>query len=149
MDSSKMTIKRTVAFLIDWVIILFVCIFLMFLQFDFGLPFFLKAGTAVFITSYSGIIGLLGFILLPLFRDVMFGNGSIGKKLMGITVVSCDSREKISVGRYILRNLLFYLVIVELAMLLFGNGKTVGDMISKTCTAECKYKESIKTVSEN
>ncbi len=88
----------------------------------------------VFITSdISFLIFCICFVLtyvLILFRDNIFGNASIGKKLLKIKVVKVNG-EKINLITSLKRNILFFLWPVEILLIITDN-KRLGDMWAKT-----------------
>ena len=68
--------------------------------------------------------------MLILFRDNIFGNASIGKKLLKIKVVKVNG-EKINLITSLKRNILFFLWPVEILLIITDN-KRLGDMWAKT-----------------
>ena len=90
--------------------------------------------TLVFLTMYISFLSfVVCFILeymLILFRDNIFGNASIGKKLLKIKVVKVNG-EKINLITSLKRNILFFLWPVEILLIITDN-KRLGDMWAKT-----------------
>lgn len=116
--------KRMVAFIID--VIFFAVIMI---------------AAALIATSVSGItifekaIAIIGAIIMQIsmlgvfLKDVFFGM-SIGKKITGIRVISCDGGN-ISILQAIFRNITFLIWPIEILLLLDGRER-LGDRLSKT-----------------
>ena len=118
-----MLFKRFIAFLIDWLIIVF--------------PIY------IYITNKVGLnprvedaipmlIGLLILVILILLRDLAFGNASIGKKIMDLKVVD-ENNKKPSVLKLIKRNTTLLLVPLELISILMDkDARRMGDQLANT-----------------
>ncbi len=79
-------------------------------------------------------LGLIGFYLL--FRDVIFGNRSLGKRMAGLRIVNRYTKKTAGVGARLFRNLTIVTIapiIIEMIMVLASSkGLRLGDQISKT-----------------
>ncbi len=126
-----MMIRRGLAFLIDWILICSVgtALFLLGPEFD---PEYLIYPSIEMFSAYGVILGVLLVLLFPLFRDVIFGGASLGKRIMGLRIVKKGTREKPSVGALILKNLTFCFVSIEAILCLVNHGFTLGNLISGT-----------------
>lgn len=131
----KLYIKRAIAFIIDWNLIFIISIGLLLIGPRFDMNYLLVPSTEMF-SSYGVILGVICFIVLPLLKDLMFRNASLGKAIMRIVVVDANSLERPSVSQLILRNITFYLVPIEVVALFINKGKTIGNSISNTIVME-------------
>jgi len=79
-------------------------------------------------------LGVIGFYLL--FRDIIFGNRSLGKRMAGLRVVDRYSKKTAGVGARLLRNLTIVTVapiIIEMILVMASSkGLRMGDHMSKT-----------------
>lgn len=108
-------LKRSLAFLIDLIIVGAVTAILSFL------PFHLFGGVEVF------YIGIFIFFL----KDLYGGNGSIGKSILGLKVYSIID-EEYEVCRRIIRNVFLLLYPIEFIVAFLNDGVRIGDLIAKT-----------------
>lgn len=131
----RIVIKRIVAFVIDWNLVFLICVALLLSGPQFKLEYLALPRVEMF-SSYGVILGLLGFVLLPLIRDCILKNASVGKRIMGLRVVDVKTWQPPSLGKLILRNVMFYFPAVEFILVLVNNGASVGDMISGTAVVE-------------
>ena len=128
--------RRMIAFLIDWCLVFVICPGLFMLGPRFDMQYLMYPSVKMF-SAYGVIAGVLGFLLLPIFRDVICGGASIGKRIAGLRVVDRESGNKASVEQLLLRNLLFYFVAVDAIVILYryktiGKEASLGDEIAKT-----------------
>ena len=72
--------------------------------------------------------------ILFVFRDCVFKNASIGKKILKLKIVS-ETPDRLNAMTYILRAIPLILLPIELLMLLKHNYRT-GDRLSKTWIEE-------------
>jgi len=89
-------------------------------------------------SAYGFLLSALSFILFPLFKDCLFGNASLGKQLMRLKIVDIKTDRKVSVGQLVLRNITFYIPLIEFIMMLANHGNTIGDLITHTAVMERK-----------
>jgi len=79
-------------------------------------------------------LGVIGFYLL--FRDIIFGNRSLGKRMAGLRVVNRYTKKTAGVGARLLRNLTIVTIapiIIEMILVLVSSkGLRMGDHMSKT-----------------
>lgn len=112
--------RRIIAAVIDFYIICFIVTVISY--------------TLVFLTMYisfhSFVVCFILTYVLILFRDNIFGNASIGKKLLKIKVVKVNG-EKINLITSLKRNILFFLWPVEILLIITDN-RRLGDMWAKT-----------------
>ena len=64
-------------------------------------------------------------------RDVIFGGRSVGKRIFGLHVIDLCSSAAATNDKKILRNLFFFLYLVDVFVLL-ATGQTIGDRIAGT-----------------
>ncbi len=134
--STKTTVKRAIAFVIDWNLILIISIALLISGGNFSIDYLLVPSTEMF-SSAGVIIGLVCLIALPLLKDLLFKNASLGKLIMGLRVVDASSGKPAPVRSLIIRNITFYLPPVELIAFM-TNGRTIGDRLSGSTVVEKK-----------
>ena len=130
-SENGIALRRILSFIIDWNLILLVCIFFISYGSGFDKNYFLRPSITMF-SSPGVIVGALALIVLPIIKDCVFGHASLGKLLFGLKVTGADGTQYASFGSLLLRNITFYIPVVEFIVLLANNGKTLGDMISKT-----------------
>lgn len=83
----------------------------------------------IVIPYYSYVIIIIGVFLL-IFKDVLYGNASIGKKILKIEVRMNDGQVP-SLMKLIMRNLTIFIWPIECILILHQN-KRIGDIIFKT-----------------
>ncbi len=128
--------KRIFAFLIDYFLVALISFSLIFFTYiffssQFYPEYWLYPSVKMF-SLYSPWLGALSAFLLPIFRDVIFGGASLGKRIMGLRIVKMGTNEKPSVGILLLRNLTITFVTVEFIVWLILKGRRLGDIIGKT-----------------
>jgi len=131
LGSKNIFIRRAIAFIIDWNLILIICFGLFVSGPRFDLEYLLLPSIRMF-SAYGVLLGALGFVLLPLLKDCLFKGASLGKLVCGIKVYDCQSRDTAKISSLILRNITFYVPFIELIVYLCNNGKTFGDMLSSS-----------------
>ncbi len=77
------------------------------------------------------LFALLFYSVLFIFRDLIFKNASIGKRILGIKILRKDD-IKISAWTCILRNLILVLLYPIETYLIFKNGDRLGDRLTGT-----------------
>ncbi len=136
-SKTKTTIKRAIAFAIDWNLIFIISLVIFLSGPNFDPKYLLVPSTEMF-SMFNVFLGILSFMVLPLVKDLMFKNASIGKLIMGIRVVNADDGSQPSTINLIKRNIAFYFPPIELISFLIKGGKTIGDIISNTIVVEKK-----------
>jgi len=124
-------LRRSIAFLIDWNVILLICSGLFFSGPRFELDYFLRPSIKMF-SAFGVLLGLLSFVVLPLIKDCLFKGASLGKLICGIKVYDEHSKDTAKGVSLILRNLTFYIPFIEMIVALCNNGRTLGDMLSSS-----------------
>ena len=82
------------------------------------------------------VVGFSVYAALFFFRDLVFKNAGIGKKLLGIKIVDKINRKNPGCGKIILRNVILLPILsLELLLLIF-NGERIGDILTKTIVIE-------------
>ena len=127
-----MNMKRVLSFVIDFIIIAII----------YEIPFVILVLVPSIqgkFTSMQDIflrILLTTFIayLLMIFKDI-FKDGSIGKKIMKLTIVDSGTKKPASIGKRILRNVTWLLSWIEIIVYLAAK-KRLGDMLAKTDVIE-------------
>lgn len=125
--------KRIIASTIDFIIYILICLILLSNYKDIDLMYLPKK--VYLIVTLCAI--------LPLFKDIIFKNASIGKKIMKLEVLNKDYRKPTLI-QLILRNITFIIWPIEIILVLTIN-KRIGDIIFKTEVYDKnrKYKTSI------
>ena len=136
-STTKTLIKRAVAFVIDWNLILAFSFAMFLVGPQFDVKYLMLPSVEAF-SSYGVIIGVLGLLALPLVRDCIFRNASLGKLIMGLRVVDVKTDCPPSIVKMLIRNLTFYFWAADLIAMLANHGVSVGDSISSTTVIEKK-----------
>ena len=79
----------------------------------------------------SSIVCLLICAFVMIFRDVIFGRRSIGKRALGIIVMDKSGIVAASVKQRLLRSLFFFLYQID-GILLMLTGESIGDRVAGT-----------------
>lgn len=101
------------AFIIDWNLIFLISVATILSGPDFDVNYLLVPSTEMF-SSANLIVGILCLIVFPLIKDMLFGNASIGKRIMRLKVINADTGNSPSIISLIIRNITFYIPPVEL-----------------------------------
>jgi uncharacterized RDD family membrane protein YckC len=131
---TRMSIKRIVAYLIDYIILWILLLLLV--------------GIGYFITGYlspkqNEIFVFVGIYIItftiPIYialKDIVFRNASTGKKIMRIHVVSTNGNQMVLSRQLVSRNLFgLFLLPIEFILILFGQTR-MGDYYAKTEVVE-------------
>jgi len=113
-----MKYKRIIASIVDMFLSTFLCVLILFIS-----TLFFTEDTSYSISFFCAFI----FFLL---KDVVIDYGSIGKKIVGIELVS-NNNKSISLTIKVLRNLSLVLWPIELIVFLF-TGRRIGDYLFGT-----------------
>lgn len=79
---------------------------------------------------------VLSFFVLFVFRNVIFGGRSIGKRLLGLYIVDKKTNELPSKQKLVIRNLFLFIYPID-AIFLIVNKQSIGDMATETAVI-CK-----------
>lgn len=123
-------VRRFLSFCIDWMIICMVGFSLTLFGPQFDPEYLLRPSIYMF-SAYGAILSILWFVFAPLFRDALLGGVSLGKRLFGLRVTD-KSGDKASGMTLILRNITFWLVLLEMILVLCNHGIRLGDMLAGT-----------------
>ncbi len=124
-------VRRAVAFLIDYWLTFLITFALVFLSPQMDPAYLLYPSIEMF-SSFVPWLGVLFALLFPIFRDVIFGGASLGKRIMRLRIVVRGTDQKPSFGVLILRNLTIAFVSVEFIVWLVTKGRRLGDFIGNT-----------------
>lgn len=122
-------LRRIIAFLIDYYILLMAGFIVAFIIKSIGTIFeinFMMNSLNFLINKIAMPIAILGLFV----KDLVFKNYSIGKKLMNLEIRSLNNNS-LSIFQLIARNL-FYIVWPLEVLILIIIGKRLGDIIFKT-----------------
>ena len=115
-------IKRCIAWGIDWLLNCLPCLLY----------------TTLLVPARPSVKDVLGLLLLVpatfilfVLRDVIFGGRSVGKRIFGLHVIDLRSSAAATNDKKILRNLFFFLYLVDVFVLL-ATGQTIGDHVAGT-----------------
>ena len=134
-SNTRTKIKHAVALVIDWNLILLICMALLVSSPQFKIEYLALPRIEMF-SSPGVILGLLGFLLIPLIQDFLFGGSSLGKRIMGLRVIEVKTGKRPRFIKSLLRNVTFYLIFLELLLVFVNGGTALGDMISGTAVVE-------------
>ena len=117
--------KRLIAIILDFYIILYILGILDSL-------FFKMSSDTMEILIHLALFYIV-FWVVYCFKDCIFGNASIGKKIMKIKIVKTENTNsnKIGITSHILRAVPLLIFPLELVLVL-SNNKRLGDKLSKT-----------------
>ena len=128
---SKNVIRRIIAYIIDWNIIIIIGFLISLIGPRFDVNYLITPSINMF-SSYGIILSVLFYIFAPLFKDIIFGYRSFGKLLCKLNIYSEDDKPIKNIGLLMLRNITFYFGVIDLVVLLV-NKKSLGDLITNTC----------------
>ena len=127
----KLAVRRFLAFLIDWNIMLVVALVIMYYGPGSSPDYYYHPSLKMF-ASLGFILGILWIPFYCFCKDCFFGRRSIGKWLFGLKIKDYETGEKPSYPRLIVRNVTYFIVQVELVFVLANKGRRLGDLIGKT-----------------
>ncbi len=125
--NNNVRFRRIIAWIVDWVLL--------------GIPYLVY--TAIFMDVFNRpSIHNIGYILIfmllvflyPItfvFRDVIFHDRSVGKRIFGLYVIDKNTYQPASVKQRIIRNLLFFIYPVD-GIVLIATKESIGDKIVNT-----------------
>lgn len=116
--------KRLIAGFIDFYIICFIMIISSYTIFF----------RAKYLSFYQSLAFFILTFILVLIKDKVFGNASIGKRILKIKVIK-ENGEKLTVLTSVKRNLSILLLPLEILLIITDN-KRLGDMWAKTTVVE-------------
>lgn len=122
-------LRRIIAFFIDYYILLMISFVVAFFIGIFGTIFkgnFMMNSLNFLINGITIPIAILGLF----FKDLIFKNYSVGKKIMHLRIKTVDD-NKPSVTQLVARNLFYIIWPLEILTLII-TGKRLGDIIFKT-----------------
>lgn len=124
-------VRRFIGYCIDW----FFVVVIGFLSFianpNFRLEYLIKP-SAKMLSPIGFILGIVAFIVLPIFKDCVLGSTSIGKFIVGLKVVNAKTNQRPAFGQLILRNLTFYIPFADMITVLVTKNQKLGDIIAGT-----------------
>lgn len=120
----QIKLKRLLAAFIDFCIVCFIATLLV---------YFVTLGKAN-ISFLSLSTYFLSVCALVIYKDNLFGNASLGKRILKIKVIK-ENGDKITVLTSVKRNLLIVLLPLEVLLIITDN-KRLGDMWAKTIVVE-------------
>ena len=131
MNKVSISVKRIIAFIIDWNCICVLGIIFMFVSPNFDIEYILRPSIKMF-SIWGLLLVVLNFLIMPLIKDCILNGASLGKWMLGLKVVNKDTKKTAGFLKLILRNILFYYPLIELIFMLINNGTTLGDLITGT-----------------
>lgn len=118
-DTTDVKIRRMIAFLIDWNIILYV---------GMAITTLVIWLTASPLLAFPCVFSVFAAISL---RDAIFKGRSIGKRILKLVVIDSATGKPATGGKLIVRDLFFMLMQIDLVVMLVS-GKSIGDYAAKT-----------------
>lgn len=140
-NTVAMGIRRFFAFLIDWNLSGVPAILLSLLITNNDKDMFLRPSVSDMGFLLLFFIAFLSFPALILFRDIIFGGRSIGKRLFGLVAINKNDLSKVSSSKTLLRNLFSFIFPADGIVYLIC-GETLGDKVSRTAVISKKDYES-------
>lgn len=127
-NSSGVKWRRFLAWIIDWNIIGFSVIFLIScISLLLNTAFDVNSQTTTLILMFTILLYPICFV----FRDLIFGGRSLGKRIMGLIVVDRHTGEQAKISKCALRNLFLFIVHID-AIFMLVSGTTIGDRAART-----------------
>lgn len=117
-------LRRCAAFLIDWNLCLLPAVLV---GFGIGAAGTAPGGLMIFFVFALFFGGMACFVL----RDWVFGERSLGKRLLGLSIYDKATMEPASKRQRQTRNLFFFIMFIEAIALVF-TGETIGDRCAGT-----------------
>lgn len=117
--------KRILAFIVDWCIVFGICA---------AVATWGESATydgELHFNTFRLILAVVLYLALPIFRDLLIRNRSLGKFFIGLEVIDGDG-NKPNVVRLILRNIFSVFPFIDFVLLVGTDDGTLGDRISKT-----------------
>lgn len=124
-------IKRMVAFVIDWNLCLFPSFILLLLLAPIAMSSTgeITAAILIYMLLFCGLI-LASFVIF-VFRDVIFKGRSIGKRIFRLHIFDKDTKQEVSAGKRIVKNLFFFIYPVD-AIVMLASGSSIGNFLTNT-----------------
>ncbi len=119
-------VRRLLAWWLDWIVCLLIPYGYLFLARLLG-----------FTPRFSLIPAVIGCFAAFLCRDYLLGGRSIGKRILGLTVVDRQTGEAITDAKLVLRNLFLFIYPVDGGFLLFS-GRSLGERASDTAVIRAR-----------
>ena len=129
--NKSIIIRRIIAAVIDWNLILVVGFYLLTAGPAFDWSYLIYPSMQMF-KGIPFLLGLLWMLIVPVLRDCIFGGASLGKLICGIRVRDPRTGGRPAFGKLLLRGLFFWLILPEIIILLANRGRNLADMTSGT-----------------
>ena len=129
--NKSIVIRRIIAAVIDWNLILVVGFYLLTAGPAFDWSYLIYPSMQMF-KGIPFLLGLLWMLIVPVLRDCIFGGASLGKLICGIRVRDLRTGGRPAFGRLLLRGVFFWLIVPEIIILLANRGRNLADMTSGT-----------------
>lgn len=141
-NTPKTKIRRLVAALIDWNVIGFVVIS----SASFLLTFIESSSTSISTPSILLVLLLmLSYPVCFMLRDLIFGGRSLGKRILGLTVLDNQTGEAPKKNQLLLRNIFLFFIHIDTIIMLI-TGLTLGDRAAHTVVVRKKDLDLTKKV---
>ncbi|VVB53645.1 RDD family protein [uncultured archaeon] len=133
--------KRIIAYIIDSIVMMILGFGLMAVAFVINMTLLVATDSTLLqlLSMLLYFLAVIPMILFMFLRDGLFGGTGVGKKLMGLKVVS-DGGKPAGFKESILRNITWCIPILNWAELILPfvdkDGKRIGDKIAKTQVTE-------------
>ena len=135
-NTSKAKLFRLIAALIDWNVIGIATLAVISALLS-AFSFFRSSGTTQADPSQSAIsmltliLPILAYPVCFVMRDLLLGGRSLGKRIMGLTVISKITGEAPKKSELVLRNIFVPIVQIE-AIIMLATGLSLGDRVAHT-----------------
>lgn len=127
--TTKVKMRRVLAFVIDWNIVGFLVLTVLSTTFSSFLQ-----PTTIGESNFKTLIALFIMLLYPvlfILRDFIMGGRSVGKRILGLIVVDKNTGEIAKSTRLVIRNLFLFLMQIDVVVLLVS-GASIGDRVAHT-----------------
>ena len=120
-------IKRMAAFVIDWNL----CFFPSFILIMLLSPIAISSTVAmiIYVLLFFGLV-FAAFAVFVL-RDVIFKGRSIGKRIFRLHIFDKDTKQEVSAGRRMVKNLFFFIYPID-GIVLLASGSSIGNHVTNT-----------------
>ena len=123
--------RRILAWILDWSVISLAVAVPLMLELPSSLhPLFL-------------VCGAVGALACFICRDWLLGGRSIGKRILGLSVVDRQTGEPVTGGKLVLRNLFLFIYPVDGGFLLFS-GRSIGERTTGTAVIRARHRCAIR-----
>lgn len=145
--TASVKVRRCVAWAIDWNLSFLLSSVFLFLYF-FIIAFIKNKPTPETMAATTLLIMIISAMSIFTLRDLIFGKRSIGKRIMGLTILDGETGEKAKKSQCVIRNLFIFLYQFDLIFMLI-KGQSIGDKVAHTIVVSKKAYENNEKISDS